>query len=465
MIEGRFSLAARLGVAAMLSLSCNSGNDVLVGYNRGNAEGGRAGPAAAAGSSGLNGGGMGANAGQASGGASDFCSNGGPSIELPSLGGCTGDLAKRVFLFAICTCGDLWSTGTIATDSVDSRAAMTLADPDLGGSVGVNGVYRAEGLGSQLGGSLWVRGDAEFGQHDVAGDLQCGGSLTVTDSSRIRGDAYVSGDVAAPSLTIDGTLNMPGSSARDVLSVQGGMVDAAVSVPPPCDCQEPLDIAAIASHFQSNNDNATVNLVSSAFTEAQGDVELSLPCGRYYLDSLGGTAAITLHLTGRTALAVGEGLSNSGGLSLELGPDAELDLFVGGGLELSGPGILGSSTRPAATRIYVDGQVALSSNLSAYANWYVPNHPFVMSTRSEFWGAIYAQSLQVSGSLAVHYDRAVLDASSCTPSGEACNSCRDCANPTPACRNGGCEACQADSDCCPPLHCSDGLCEIEPEVF
>jgi hypothetical protein len=441
-------------------LACSSNRDVLVGYNRASEGRGEAGMTSAAGASfGSTPVGSAGTAGTNPRVALGTCANGGPAIKLDTIGGCTTDLARRAFLFAICTCSDLVSTNRITTDSFDSRTTSTF---DIGGSIGVNGSYQTEDIASQVGGSLWVMGDARFGNHDIAGDLKCAHSLAVTTNSRVHRNASVAGSVAAPTLAIDGSLTVQNGTTASVSAAQAGIeyVDSLV-LDTPCNCQSPIDIAAITRDFRTANDNASQSLAASAFSATQGDVDRTLACGRYYFDSWGGTGKITLHLTGRTAIAIGSGISNSDGIVFDLGAGAELDLFVDGNLEMSGNVTMGDPNHPASTRVYVAGQAAFSANVALHANLYIPNYPMVMSAPSEVWGAIFAQSIRASGGLTVHYDQSILDLTSCTESGQSCKSCQDCANPSPACRNGTCAACETDSDCCPPLYCNQGLCQIK----
>lgn len=470
-----FGRNARMGhhiIVCLILLGCSTNSDVLVGYNRGRATEGGASTLAQASSTEITAGASAVNTNVSGTGASTtvasgtggaatssvgVCANGGPSILLPTLDGCTSDLAKRLFLFAICSCSTISYTGTLVTDSLDVKTGSY--SPNAG-SVGANGAYEALSVTSKIGGSLWVRGDAQVAEEDIAGNLQCGGALTATGTSFVHENAYVAGDVDAPELAIDGALYVPVGRVARVLSTGAGTIRQAVAVAEPCECQTPFDVAAIASSFATQNDNIREDLASTALTDASGVFERTLPCGRYYFDSIGGTATIALHLTGRTVLAIGGSLSNSGGLSIELGESAELDLFVAGNWDLSGKVAIGRPSQPAKTRVYVGGRVAFSGDPTLYANWYVPNQPFVMSTRSELWGALHVQSMELSGDLTVHYDPTILNLPSCTPSGSGCTSCHDCANPTPACRDGTCTACQSDSDCCPPLHCTEGRCEF-----
>ncbi|HEY5961568.1 MAG TPA: hypothetical protein VIV60_33645, partial [Polyangiaceae bacterium] len=82
-----------------------------------------------------------------------------------------------------------------------------------------------------------------------------------------------------------------------------------------------------------------------------------------------------------------------------------------------------------------------------------------------FSGSLFVGGLRSSAGLKVHYDQSVLELPSCHQTNQTCGSCYDCANPTPACRNGKCESCQVDADCCPPLYCNHGACQVEPVLL
>lgn len=474
------SIALRaFGALLASAFACSSGNEILVGYNLDGATGGistrssvpAGGRFGESSRSDLVAGHLGAStqsnvAGASSSGvfntSPQACDQGGPPITLPPLGGCTTDLAKRIFLFAICTCSDFEAGGGITTNPFGT----SVVDFDQGASIGVNGHYQAEGVSSKLGGSLWVSGNADFGQHEIWGELQCGGTVSVSSVSTVHRDALVLGALAAPELTIGGTLRVTEGAQIAVGSVGNETQRVTTSaIPKPCNCGAPVDVASVARYFATDNDDARASLNASSLAEVHGALERTVGCGRYYFDDLSGTGSVTLHLTGKTLLAVGGEFSNSGGLSIDLGPAAELDLFIAGNLELSGPLSIGDPNRPAATRIYVAGQAAFSSDLKLYANLYIPNSLLAMSAPSEFWGALFSQSLSASAGLSVHYDESVLALPSCTPPGQSCSSCRDCANPTAACNAGRCEPCQRDSDCCPPLYCNQGVCQTAPVLF
>src|SRR5690606_14875509 len=80
-----------------------------------------------------------------------------------------------------------------------------------------------------------------------------------------------------------------------------------------------------------------------------------LPCGRYYVNQIGGLGGVTLRIQGRTALFVGGDVWATGLFKIELDPGAELDLFIQDDFVLTGAARFGDRTRPAAMRIYVGG--------------------------------------------------------------------------------------------------------------
>jgi hypothetical protein len=146
-------------------------------------------------------------------------------------------------------------------------------------------------------------------------------------------------------------------------------------------------------------------------------------------------------------------------VTFSIDPGAELDLFVGGDVLFSGPVHIGDKARAAATRLYVGGVFGYDGELQLAANLYLPNGAFTTTTSgTEVWGSVFAKDIGVTGNLAVHYDPSILDVEGCAPPASKCGSCHDCANPSPACKNGACGAYDVDGDCCPPLHCRAGAC-------
>jgi hypothetical protein len=128
---------------------------------------------------------------------------------------------------------------------------------------------------------------------------------------------------------------------------------------------------------------------------------------------------------------------------------------------VTGGGSFGSTETPSQTRIWVAGTNASFSSTNVVAgNFYMPNADFKVSSMVSLYGSVFCHSINDSGNLTVHYDRAITRAAStCSADGglTECGSCRDCNNQ--ACVSGMCGMCSSDSDCCAPLGCFSGMCQ------
>lgn len=392
-------------------------------------------------------------------GGGDFCEGMG-GISLPGdLAGCTGDLGKKTFLFALCSCSDLTASNKLTTDSFDSEMGMMPMD---GGSVGVNGTYNASSA-IDIGGSLWVDGTvSSFNSHEVAQVLQCGGDIVAKSPSHVGEDVFVEGDIDAQNmtLTIDGDLHIPPNMTNNGAVVLGQVVKEAVDVETPCDCSEPYDIAAIVQGYKAMNDNDKQGISADELTDLPNAKNLELPCGIYFFNKISSNNMLTISLTGRTVIAIEGDIINAGTFNIELGPEAELDLFLAGNATLNNVAAIGDPMRPAASRLYVEGEVKFANTFTLGANLYQPNALFTANNKSEIWGALFVGGLQLASEMTIHYDQAILELEGCEDPGGGCTDCHDCANPTPSCGDDGtCEPCVVDADCCPPLACDGGVCK------
>lgn len=392
-------------------------------------------------------------------GAVSFCEGEG-GIQLPGdEATCTGDLGKKTFLFAVCSCTGVTANNTLKTDSFDSEMGDMM--PMDGGSVGVNGPYSASSM-VDIGGSLWVDGKLEtFNTHEVAQVLQCGADITATSASHVGADVFVEGDVHSQNktMTIDGDLHIPPNKVNNGAVVLGATIKEAVSVETPCDCDDPIDIAGIVQYFAQNNDNAAQGLEPGELEALPQAKQLELPCGRYFFTGISSNNTLEISLTGRTVIAIEGAVLTAGEFDVKLGPEAELDLFIVGDADLNNAANIGDPKRPAATRIYAAGAVKFASGFTLGANLYQPNATFTANNTAEIWGSLFVGGLQLASPFTVHYDQAILELDGCEDPGSGCGDCHDCANPTPACKDGSCAPCEVDSDCCPPLVCDQGLCK------
>ncbi len=393
-------------------------------------------------------------------GAVDFCLGEGGILLPGDEVTCTGDLGKKTFLFAICSCSGVTANNTLKTDSFDSE--MMNMPPMDGGSVGVNGPYTASSS-VDIGGSLWVDGKIQtFNKHEVAQVLQCGDDVTASSASHVAADMFLEGNINAQNktLTIDGDLHIQEGKLNNGAVVLGQTVKGPVTVETPCDCADPIDVAAIVQGFQQSNDNNALPIAPDELVGLPEPKQIELPCGRYFLDAIDSNSSLEITLTGRTVIAIAGDVKNAGAFTIALGPDAELDLFIAGNADFNNIAAIGDPKRPAATRIYVGGGFKFASNFTLGANLYQPNATFTANNMSEIWGSLFVGGLELASPLVVHYDQAILELEGCEDPNKGCGDCHDCANPTPACTDQGtCGPCVVDTDCCPPLACDGGICK------
>ncbi|MCA9657460.1 MAG: hypothetical protein KC486_03900 [Myxococcales bacterium] len=382
-------------------------------------------------------------------GGGDFCEGGG-GLQVPGDDTCTGDIGKKTFLFAACSCGDVTINNKLLTDSFEMG----------GGSVGTNGAYKATSQ-VDIEGSLWASGAiSSFNSHSVSEHLQCKSTVSASGTAAVGGDAYVEDDISAPnkSLTIDGDLHIPAGKTHDAV-VNGAVIVENVAVKTPCDCEDPLDIPGIIDAFAGVSDNQEMGVDPDVLKNTAMATTVDLPCGIYVLNEITANAAATLNILGRVVVVVPGDIQASGPFTVNIAEKAELDLFVGGAAYFANTIELGDPARPSATRAYFHGQTTFAGAFDVGANIYMPNAAFKANNAVEMWGALFVGSLDVAGPLTIHYDEDILDLEGCDEPGEQCGDCHDCVNPTPACVDGECGPCQTSADCCPPLQCVEGVCE------
>ena len=379
----------------------------------------------------------------------DFCDGSG-GLKVPGDDTCTGDIGKKTFLFAACSCGDVSINNKLTTDSFEMG----------GGSVGTNGIYKATSA-VDIEGSLWSVGElSSFNLHNVSEQLQCRSTITASGTSQVGGDTFVEDDISAQnkSLTIDGDLHIPPGKTHDAV-VKGAVLVEEVTVKTPCDCDDLLDIPGLVDAFSGVNNNQENGVDPDALKNTAMATTLDLPCGIYVLNEISANAATTINILGRVVLVIPGDIAASGPFTVNIADNAELDLFVAGKADFTNSIKVGDPERPAATRAYIHGSTSFAGAFEVGANIYMPNSTFTSNNSVEMWGALFVGQLDVAGPLTIHYDEDILDLDGCDEPGESCGDCHDCVNPTPACVDGECGPCQTSADCCPPLQCVDGLCE------
>src|SRR5690606_11477245 len=122
--------------------------------------------------------------------------------------------------------------------------------------------------------------------------------------SHVGGDAFVEGDINAQNntLTIDGDLHVPAGKQTNGVTVHGKVVKEPVEVKTPCDCSNPIDVAAIVQGFSKANDNAAQGIEPDQLMNVNAETILDLPCGVYYFDAIDTHHSLTINLSGRTVI-------------------------------------------------------------------------------------------------------------------------------------------------------------------
>lgn len=386
----------------------------------------------------------------------DFCAGEG-SILLPGeTDKCTGDLGENTFTFALCSCTNFTTAGVFTVDAFNSND--NVPQPLHGGSVGINGNYTTVAL-ADIGGTLWVDGKVStVAAHEVGEILQCGGDVSATVLSHVNEDAFVEGNIGGllPLMTIDGDLHQPVGKVNAGANVLGQTIKGPVSVATPCDCSNPIDIAGIVEGYKEDNDNELAGIEPDELADLVLPKVIELPCGVYFFTDIEHLLALKIKLTGRTVIAVQGDLTSIGLFDFELGPDAELDLFIKGNASFADIATIGDTERPAAFRMYVGGVVTFASLFTLGGNLYQPHAVFNAGGLAEIWGSLFVGGINLVGAFAIHYDEAILDIDGCEPPGGACFDGDDCGNPTPTCKQGECVPCETNEDCGPPLTCQPG---------
>lgn len=399
-----------------------------------------------------------------------FCEGQGPVVLVGDQGRtlCSGRLAESTFRYALCSCEGYVGNHRLVTDAFDSREGP-FTSAEVGGSVGINGRLATAG-DTELGGTLragdavQVSGPARLA---VAADLFVQGDLRADGTVEVARSAQVGGAVDVPDLRVAGTLTTaPGAVVQLHGGGQlGGQTTGPVSVPPPCACgaDQLFDVAAWVAAQRSDNHNSRIGLGEGDWQNLATDLTVNLPCGRYWVNAIGGAGGLTLRLEGRVALFVSGDLSLQAPLQIDTSLGGELDLFVAGNVVSAGRLDLGDAANPARVRLYVggNGTLELSGGGVFAGNVYAPRAELVSSAALEAFGSLFVRRVALSDQLIIHYDTAVLDnGAECPPTDGGCDSCLDCRNQ--ACNGGSCGACVDDGDCCAPLFCVGGTCVADP---
>ena len=325
---------------------------------------------------------------------------------------CAATLAARAHRTAICSCSD-WT----APDSV-----LIIANPSMPGNnpapagLGVNGSLTAT-ADLTVPGAVYAsgaKGVMVTGRTSVAASLRSGGPVIIggPGPAAIGTDVYAAGDVLGP-VKIGGTLHLPSTATIGAATVSSATVRETVSVPPPCDCTQPFDIAAAISAAMATNDNAARGLTVDRLANVTTATPLDLPCGVYAFSSIAAQAPLTLIIHGRVLIAVAGDVSFQRGFVVmndPATPGAELDLLLQGSFTASGSMLPVGASAGELLRIWMKGPGPISVPswpiLGAIVN--APNATVMAPAGLSLIGSITAGSLLIGGPVGLTYDDAVL---------------------------------------------------------
>ncbi|RKH63556.1 DUF7305 domain-containing protein [Corallococcus llansteffanensis] len=353
------------------------------------------------------------------------CADSGPPLLLgdPASGPlvCSGRLAETLFRRAACSCEGLSLSAPFITDAFRSSVGP-YTPGGTGGDVGVNGGLSANNR-VQVGGTLQVGGTAGLmlsGPLSVGVGLDSSGPLSGPATATVAGNARVRGDVTLAALTVGGVLTVPPEfTPGPAQAAELRREPVAPVVPCDCDAASRFDPGALIAHHSRDNDNAAIGLDPAVLEDVTGERVLELPCGRFLLTRVAGPGQLTLRIRGRTALFIPGGVNLLEGLTVDVPPPGELDLFLSGGLVVSGQLTLGSAPHPSRVRVYVAGTEPLDISAGSLlaGNLYAPQARLNLSGNAEVFGALFVRGLEASGAVQVHHDAAVLDAGAACPAG------------------------------------------------
>lgn len=351
--------------------------------------------------------------------------------------GCTmASLAAAVFPNAVCTCGDIQGTGYLSTKSLSS-------DP-LGAPVRLNG-----SMGLMIGHLAFpnqepgrVEGDIVIASESssvitgvagtqpfIPGDLRLAGLLLFAGNVHVGGSVWSANmPLGLGRLRIDQDLHLANadstSQSPSIVDVGGETQTAAYTVEPPCPCgsDAPVDIAATVAGAADRHDNTVTGLASDDLAGVTDDPQLELPCGQYFFEGVDIAGNLELHLSGRTAIYIRGDMTIDGDVRVRLEPNATLDLFVDGDLQVTGAARFAPPERPAASRIYVGNALTLESNqdpadltqpqsavgsVVVVGNFYAPRASLLLSANTDLYGSLFVRTFDVVQGVKIHHDPAV----------------------------------------------------------
>lgn len=403
------------------------------------------------------------------------CEGGGPVIDLGDVvveeRQCAASLAELTFRFGACSCTDFDINNNFDVDAFDSNLGPYVPG-GLGGGIGANGGF-AINDNATVSGTMWVAGQTgvDFGGVSSVGmRLLSGGNLRTNEEGSVGRDAFIDGQMDLnASYDVANVLHLPIGVQPPGNVTYGDLSNVDITVDEPCTECPPdnlIDVGAIVDAFAdpANNDNALIGLDADLLNPAPDNpVRLDLPCGRYYLSGIDSGEPVTIVAHGNTALFIDGDVKSNNPLTITLTPDAQLDVFIAGDVDTNNEFKLGSPNYPALQRVYVGGPTGFMTNNAVTIGGYLYVVPGSIDTNNEveIFGGLYSNEIVTNNDWRIHYDRRI------TTVGRECDDPDDPNDPndpndpppTTSCSTVD-DTCTTDGECCSPLTCVDGTCQL-----
>jgi hypothetical protein len=326
--------------------------------------------------------------------------------NVPPGNNCPPSPGPVLFQDALCVCHDLNTVGqSVATQRPSATGTAA--------NVGVNGYVLGAGDVFVDGSFTGYRGLNGLGLMTVKDNLTTTGDARGLGSLNAGGDVDVGGDlVSVGQITVGGTLRVAGQEllvgAGNVAAV--GPYTAPQGPPCPCDPATLFDVPGAVAAAQNNG--ATVLDLDSI-----GATQITLTAGSYYAPHVTTIGATRFVVNGAVALYLDGTLIDIGAEAFKLTAGSTLDLYISGGIAQVGFLDLGSFATPGSFRLYVGGPGAIQLVGAEFVSGmvYAPTSPLLFAGDTVVHGALFADTVDGAGRLAIHYD------SVAAPGGGVCN--------------------------------------------
>ena len=271
----------------------------------------------------------------------DFCAASQPPVAL--LGDSCGDDGRLQFHFAVCSCSDLITNSSFTVDALGATGTPA--------SIAINDELRL-GPDTSIAGAVYVTG------------------------------RY--GATAAPRVSDGVVQNAPARCG--------------------CGADQLLNVLPLIAARSLDNDNAAAMLDPSLLNGYDAAQNLSLDCGRYYLDEVNGGDQLTIDARGRVGLFIAGDLSVNNGFKLNLAPGASAVIFVEGNVHVGGRLELGSTGDANRVLLVVNGTGTVDlRDALIQGTLYAPRAELVTRGPFEVRGSLFVNRANLGDDATVHF--------------------------------------------------------------